>query len=211
MGENGRPAYAPEHLFDDDRGKAPPLRTAGVRHRLHSHQPRTERTGRREQRRRTGQAGFRQLGHAAAPRERQACRVVDGEAREAHVFIGQRRVDGVEEAACGGGIAGSVCDRGALRRDAGRNPAERVGAGGEALPELGFNPRKRIRVRRPEVRPLVRPAAQTDDQRGDEAGAHQTPDDVHHSLLLAGPHPARRRSASRASRRPQALKTAYNY
>src|SRR5207247_2647591 len=79
----------------------------------------------------------------------------------------------------------------------------------EALTQLSLDSFQRVVVGGSEAPPLERPAGQTDNERGDQAGARQARDDVHDALWLVGPTPSaslRRGSPQcEARRRPTPL------
>jgi hypothetical protein len=91
----------------------------------------------------------------------------------------QRGVDGVEELSRGGGVPGRRADDLHLARHLRRDAPERLGAPVEPLLKFGLDPRRRRRIRGAEPAPLEDPAGERDEQRGDEAGAHNAQDENH--------------------------------
>ena len=185
VGEHERALDGSEHLLDDDGARARRLRAVRVENRLDADKPRAQGAGRHKQRRRSVDALLGDLGHPSGPREWRIGRVVDGQPGAPRFCLGERGVHGCEQAARGRRIARRRKDGVAVGFDARGNRAERVGAGVEALPQLGFHPGQRGLIRAAETRPLVRPSRETDGKRGDQTGAQDARDENHCSLRTA--------------------------
>ena len=153
--------------------------------RLDAHQPRAERAGLDQQRRRPVDPFLEQIRGAAGPGGRRRLRVVDRDTGPARRFRGERGVHGLEQTGGRNLTARGGCDQRAVGHHPVRDTAEAVGARDEALAQLAGNPGDRLLVRGAEADTFGRPTRNGHDHRRREAGASETPRGVHHEPLRA--------------------------
>ncbi len=168
-----REARIAEELLDDDRREPRTGRAARIGDRLDAHEAGPERPGQHEQGGRAVDAVAGQLGDASRPRERSGRRRIDGHARPAREVVGQRRGGRLEQGPGGRLVARRRAQNVVPRCEGRGNPAERVGAGVEPVPELGLDLLECRLVGSAEPRPFDREAGETDGKRGHQTGAHQ--------------------------------------